>query len=569
MWSDKESAEDYLNFEDIVIVVKDILEDKRLNSTSVGIFGSWGSGKSTLLKLITDRVNSDENLVIFFDAWLYQNYSDAKTSLLEIIFRTLEKEAEKSQSCLKKIKKVIKQTSLLKRGLAYSGTLIESAAPLLPVGANIVGATLQGISDEIKDESLDARLIEDIRENFTQILIELKRKVIIVIDNLDRCLPEKALQTLEAIRLFLFLPNTSFVIAADEEMIKATLSQYFPGNSRLQNDYLDKLIQIPITVPKLGLAEIRSYLFLLFAEDKNIPVDQRNKLRTVLNPNPSVKGPFTLPKLPDILSILDPHHQETLRPCFSMCDAFCSLLAEAPSISSNPRTIKRLLNAFLIRKIISSTNKLQLEDSVIFKLIILEKLIPASQMTFFYNNLVSSDSFETTLGKLESSDRSEEDRTEEFKEIFGDGTTEKEEKLILKWASQPPQLSQSVNLKRCAYLYRTASALQAKYQRLSSSSISAIEKIVDCKLHGSSEVDRAIRLIPSNEVEMVFNELLTSLRSYPDWSSADNVKGLYGTKSFVNIFQIHKEKYINFLKEIYLKHKQPWLKLFYQRLEGQ
>lgn len=568
MWSDKESAEDYLNFEDIVVVVKDILEDRRLNSTSVGIFGSWGSGKSTLLNLITNRINSDENLVIFFDAWLYQNYSDAKTSLLEIIFRNLEKEAKKSDNCLEKIKRIFQQTALLKRGLAYSGTAIQNASSFLPVGANIVGAALREISDEINDEPLDAMLIEDIRENFTQILSELNRKVIIVIDNLDRCLPENALQTLEAIRLFLFLPNTSFVIAADEEMIKNSLSQYFPGNTRLQNDYLDKLIQIPITVPKLGLAEIRSYLFLLFAEDKNVPVDQRNKLRAVLNPKLSIKGSLTLPKLPNILKTLDTEHQEILQPCFSMCDAFCPLLAEAPSISSNPRTIKRLLNAFLIRKIISCTNQLQLEDPVIFKLIILEKLIPASHMTNFYNAMVGSDTFERALGKLESADLVKEDLSEEFKEIFGNETTAEEENLIRKWASQLPYLSQSVNLKRCAYLYRTASALQAKYQRLSSSSISAIEMIVESKVHGSTELDRAIKLIPPNEVETVYNELVTNLKSFPDWSSADNIKGLYGIKAFVSIFPRYKEKYINCLKEINHKHNQPWLKLFYKRLEG-
>lgn len=52
MWTDKESSVDYLHFEEIAFVAKNILEDESLRSTSIGIFGSWGSGKSTILELI-------------------------------------------------------------------------------------------------------------------------------------------------------------------------------------------------------------------------------------------------------------------------------------------------------------------------------------------------------------------------------------------------------------------------------------------------------------------------------------------------------------------------------------
>lgn len=105
----------------------------------------------------------------------------------------------------------------------------------------------------------------------------------VVIDNLDRCLPTNAIHTLEAIRLFLFLTNTAFVIAADEEMIRSSVADYFKGASdRHQIDYLDKLIQVPIRVPKAGVREIRSYLFMLYAIDHRLPTDKLEKLRSGL-----------------------------------------------------------------------------------------------------------------------------------------------------------------------------------------------------------------------------------------------------------------------------------------------
>lgn len=107
MWNDKESSVDYLHFEEIAFVAKNILEDESLRSTSIGIFGSWGSGKSTILELIKDELGKkDDVIIICFDAWLYQNYSDAKTSLLEIIQRKLEDEVGKDGPLAKTVKKI-------------------------------------------------------------------------------------------------------------------------------------------------------------------------------------------------------------------------------------------------------------------------------------------------------------------------------------------------------------------------------------------------------------------------------------------------------------------------------
>ncbi|MGO3223787.1 P-loop NTPase fold protein [Halomonas sp. AOP42-C1-46] len=58
--------------------------------------------------------------------------------------------------------------------------------------------------------------IDEFRKEYGEILKELGRPLVVVIDNLDRCLPTNAIHTLEAIRLSLFLTNTAFIIAADD-----------------------------------------------------------------------------------------------------------------------------------------------------------------------------------------------------------------------------------------------------------------------------------------------------------------------------------------------------------------
>lgn len=134
-----------------------------------------------------------------------------------------------------------------------------------------------------KEVATPPQQINLFREEYSSILKDLNKNLIVFIDNLDRCLPQNAIQTLEAIRLFLFLPKTAFVIAADEDMIRTSVSEYFKGTSaRHHIDYLDKLIQVPIRVPRTGLLEIRSYLFLLHAVNAGIEEDLIEDLRLAL-----------------------------------------------------------------------------------------------------------------------------------------------------------------------------------------------------------------------------------------------------------------------------------------------
>jgi predicted KAP-like P-loop ATPase len=105
--------------------------------------------------------------------------------------------------------------------------------------------------------------IKEFRKAYSALLEEFDKPLIVYVDNLDRCSPFNAISTLEAIRLFLFLPNTAFVIAADEDMIRLAVPEYHKGVSqRHQTDYLDKLIQIPVHVPRPGSVEIRAYLMI-------------------------------------------------------------------------------------------------------------------------------------------------------------------------------------------------------------------------------------------------------------------------------------------------------------------
>ena len=120
-------------------------------------------------------------------------------------------------------------------------------------------------------------------------LVGFNKKIVIFVDNLDRCLPKQTIQTLESLRLFLFMPNTAFVIAADEDMVRHAVKEHFNGiDEKHITDYLDKLIQFPVKVPKISTREVRAYLFLLYASIHETYGKQQVKieaLRTGLEKN--------------------------------------------------------------------------------------------------------------------------------------------------------------------------------------------------------------------------------------------------------------------------------------------
>ena len=132
----------------------------------------------------------------------------------------------------------------------------------------------------IKDEqeNTSKTTIKSFKDDFAK-LIELTAydSVVIFIDDLDRCLPERVIDTLEAIKLFLSVDNTAFVIGADERILKHSISmhlklhtfnndsEYLQNTQQIVTDYIEKLIQIPYRIPKLSASEIETYNNLLFS----------------------------------------------------------------------------------------------------------------------------------------------------------------------------------------------------------------------------------------------------------------------------------------------------------------
>ena len=284
--ADNETAVDLLYYEAIAKTVVRVVSEKSDEPLSVGVHGDWGAGKSSILMMVEESFKDDERvLCIRFNGWLFQGFDDAKTVLVETIVEELMKSRSGSQKVIDQGKKLYRRINWMKMarkagaygmtvatGVPHPDTLSDlyaAASSVVKTGAEAISAdSLKSVVDSagayLKDAEVEStpQQMHEFRQEFEALLevADIDRLVVLV-DDLDRCLPETAIGTLEAIRLFLFVPRAAFVIAADEGMIEYCVRQHFPdlptatGPATYARNYLEKLIQVPFRLPSLGYAE--------------------------------------------------------------------------------------------------------------------------------------------------------------------------------------------------------------------------------------------------------------------------------------------------------------------------
>lgn len=311
MWKDCETELDYLDFDYLVSILNSVLRDDSLLPSSIGVYGDWGSGKSSLLKMSGNALKKDEGtLCLFFNGWLFEGYEDAKTAILGSVLDAIKdnrKFTEKAKRCFQGLMASVDKFKLAMTGIKFGASLLVGGVPALASvslnsalssGLDVAAKAVSGIDDDqitkiknsISDELNNTKLRENIREfqdDFEELLKETDiSRLIVYVDELDRCSPDTILDTLEAIRLFLFRGKVAFVIGADERHIQYAVKRKFKDIQGIEYDigkeYLEKLIQYPIKIPRLNAREVEFYIACLFLE-KTLAASDFEKLIAEIN----------------------------------------------------------------------------------------------------------------------------------------------------------------------------------------------------------------------------------------------------------------------------------------------
>ena len=205
---------------------------------TVGIHGEWGSGKTSLIKRIRKAVReygpSGGLCLVEFDAWKHER-ADVLTALLT---------------------KISSEFTTGKKQFARAVAAFMADAALRHYGAS-------GVESSTTNFKKFLGRIDTIHDSLEKIVRDKlgDGRMIVVIDDLDRCHADNVLDMMEAIKMFLSVKNLVFVIAADMTKIeRAWALRYQGAGSDEGREHADKMFQIMLPLPPKSDAALRAYV---------------------------------------------------------------------------------------------------------------------------------------------------------------------------------------------------------------------------------------------------------------------------------------------------------------------
>lgn len=549
MWNDVETTQDFLNFSVIAKTVAELIYESGEKPISIGVSGSWGTGKSSMIKMIGEALKLKDNskedkekkfIFLEFNAWLYQGYDDARAALLQAVSDKLLDESKKrstpSEDLTRKVKSFIRRINWLQvakmvvplsMGLMPGGVAVGGVAPIINAVTNLI----QNDDDALQAEKSEAvrnafndlapemtallkenaskstpQQIEKLRTEFAELLKELNITLVIMVDDLDRCLPSTAISTLEAMRLLLFVERTAFIIAADEQMIRNSVKAHFADvelSEGLVTSYFDKLIQIPLSVPHLGVTEVKIYLVMLFAELS----ERRGEIK-----NGTCENAKT-----DLLALLSNAWQggisktkiekvfdksvsiDKMQKYIDMAEQLAGIMVTAEHINGNPRLIKRFLNNLIIRDKVARLNGMTIDFSCLVKMQLFERCASPAAFEFLVKKSVESQ--DGKLSFLQSI---------EAKVASGDNYEINEPSwktpFITEWLKLEPKLG-DMDIRPLLYLSRNRSLSLAAYDELSKEASEIFTALTSIDKDILNELVSKIKEIGETEAEKILVRL--------------------------------------------------------------
>ena len=501
MWKDSETKLDLLDFDYLKETIIEIINNENLSPSSIGVYGNWGSGKSSLIQMCIDELSKDENtLAIKFNGWLFEGYEDAKTALIGTILDKIDEKKTLEGTGKKLLIQLYKNTDKMK--LASMG--IKYGLDFLLTGGigTITDITVSGVLSKLKDKAVDVsstdiesilksekeelrKDIKNFQEDFKSLLAASKiDKLVVFIDELDRCNPDTILETLEAIRLFLFTEKTSFVIGADERhvtySVKKKYSEILGNQIDIGKEYLEKMIQYPVRIPQLSRREVEFYILCLLFQNELSNDDFEKVYKYILESKQTDFFDFELSyenlkkKLPEIA--------DKSRETILLAKQLSSVLSIG--LNGNPRHCKRFLNSLSMREKMSVSRKITIERKILAKLMLLEYF-----KTDFFKNLSKIQSIEkgksSIIGLIEEE---KWDETDDFK-------LWKDDPWISDWIKIEPKLS-GIDLRPYFYFSRESLSTQLNIGQYRLSQI-AETALADLLSGADSQRKAALKVVSS------------------------------------------------------------------------
>ncbi|MDR0897226.1 MAG: KAP family NTPase [Oscillospiraceae bacterium] len=218
---------------------------------TVGLFGEWGSGKTSVINMMLEEIEAigerDKGnipLVVKFEPWLFSDASQLVGQFLVHLANELNEKEPEWKAAAREILKYKFMLDLL---------------GFIPDGQPIV-ATTKGIASYIEEKLKGDLKTMDVaaqKRSIINLLAGLKRKVVVIIDDIDRLSNEQIRHVFQLITSVAKFPKVAYFLSFDRQIVVKALEEVQKGDG---HDYLEKVIQVPILLPGAGEEDVEKIL---------------------------------------------------------------------------------------------------------------------------------------------------------------------------------------------------------------------------------------------------------------------------------------------------------------------
>ena len=389
MWSDNETTQDLLGYQVHADLLRKIILNDAMLPISIGVFGNWGSGKSSLMLLLQQSLHEWEEshqnehsiiLQVYFNSWQFESYDSTKLTMIESILEALDKDINTRKNVFERADDLLARINFLKVGVfilkkAYDNLTPDWMKKWLPKKDDIDKITGKDKYNNLLEDVTKgntSKFIATFRELFEDLVNDMGYKAVIVyVDDLDRCDPKRIIGCLEAVKLFVNVKKTAFVIGADERIIEYAISQHYPIQMKKEDisspfsDYLEKLIQLPYKLPRLSDNEQETYITLLLCKNHLSEIHFNEIHQKYLEFRKTDKhSKYNIDDIKANIQNVDFNAVEYRLPIVPIIKQF---------LNGNPRQLKRFLNTLYVRQELAEVAGFRdIRPDVLTKLMVLE-----------------------------------------------------------------------------------------------------------------------------------------------------------------------------------------------------
>ena len=249
---------------------------------TIGVYGPWGCGKTSLLYMTQDIIKKNtKSKTVWFSAWQHQNAENIIIPLLQTVRTDWENWSIKEGA--HKFFTILGSTvgDIVLKSVTSGGV---SAQSIIELGEKYE-------QDYFRAKSVSYKIQQEFGGAVSELLGSENNRLVIFIDDIDRCTPDKALEILESLKIYLSVRGVVFVLAADADVISRAIGIRYGDieSSEHSRNYLDKLVQMSIDIPEPNEDKIKDYCTKLMGdlhEAKTLLQKQIPLIASSLDKNP-------------------------------------------------------------------------------------------------------------------------------------------------------------------------------------------------------------------------------------------------------------------------------------------